>query len=121
VDDKKPLLSPKREVEESETGNDRGRNSTQPPVKLTFKQEKSVKAAPVPPISVSMTSEELLTACEASCVDDGNVSTAVFVKDESCDVIEPPKPPGTALSEDELSPATSSVYINNAQVRKLLS
>jgi hypothetical protein len=92
-----------------------------------------------------MLSEELLEACEASCLDDGNVSTSIYfkddyivkdksidVKDESIDVknesndvsklsedkgFDPPKTPNTILTKDELNPTTSSIYINDGQVK----
>ena len=82
-----------------------------------------------------MSSEELLEACEDSCLDDGLVSTSIYVKDNSASEVgfensselkngttseigfDPPKTPNTILTKDELNPTTSSIYINDGQVK----
>ena len=64
-------------------GEDEGSDSQSPdlpPVKLTLKLEKPSTGASFPPINPEMTSEELISVCEASCTDDGEISTSVFLE-----------------------------------------
>jgi hypothetical protein len=121
VCDKKPSLRPETKfLVDSGNGNE---DRKLPPVKLTLKLDKTgpARSAQVPPIDVGMTSRDLLSACASiEVAPDADISTSMSESAVSGQV-EPPKPPESVLSMDELSPATSSVYIHNAQVRRIFA
>jgi hypothetical protein len=104
TDEKKALLD--------DNPDDNFNHSDLKPVKLE-------KTGSNSPISVHLSSSELLEACEASCVESGSgqISTSILphndVIKEEC---EPPKTPNTRLTNEELNPATTAVYIKDAQV-----
>ena len=85
-----------------------------------LKPVKLEKSGSNPPISVHMSSPDLLETCEASCIEAGlgNISTSILPRsDDLKDEFEPPRTPDTRLTNDELNPTTTAVYIKDAQVR----
>ena len=84
-----------------------------------LKPVKLEKSGSNPPISVHMSSPDLLETCEASCIEAGlgTISTSILPRsDDLKDEFEPPRTPDTRLTSDELNPTTTAVYIKDAQV-----